>query len=66
MPRPCPKCTEKKIQAPVVNGIKWVVPTGSPNGRPRPVATTVPVPVVPDTPEPSPTHQLEHRGHHQE
>lgn len=33
----CRKCKNKDVQAPVVNGIAWVVPKGSPNAKPRPV-----------------------------
>jgi hypothetical protein len=64
--RPCRKCADQKIQAPVINGIKWVTPKGSPGGRPRPVVTTSPAPATPDTPEPSPEHLPEHREPHPE
>lgn len=33
----CRKCKNEKTRAPVVNGIAWVVPKGSPSAKPRPV-----------------------------
>jgi len=45
MNRHCPKCPNEKTQAPVINGIAWVVPRGAPGGKPRPVRVSSPTPL---------------------